>query len=250
MFLLDLIDKDITGKDADAALDAAHITVNKNAVPNDPRSPFVTSGVRMGTPAITTRGLGTETGEIAQLGGWIADVLDDLADDRALPRCAIRSSSSAGASRCTPDRYRAARGALRCTVLSATTPRPRSPIRGWPARVGRCAGVASAWSVANGLRPSRAAELVLPRLIKRDRTREPFDEVKLRSGILRALEKRPVRQRGGGGVARANHPPAALDRRAGNPVPAAGRDGHGRTAQTSTRSRTCALRRSTAASRT
>jgi glycine hydroxymethyltransferase len=79
MFLLDLIDKDITGKDADAALDAAHITVNKNAVPNDPRSPFVTSGVRMGTPAITTRGLGTE--EIALLGGWIADVLDDLADE-------------------------------------------------------------------------------------------------------------------------------------------------------------------------
>ena len=79
MFLLDLIDKDITGKDADAALDAAHITVNKNAVPNDPRSPFVTSGVRMGTPAITTRGLGIE--EIGLLGGWIADVLDDLADE-------------------------------------------------------------------------------------------------------------------------------------------------------------------------
>jgi len=79
MFLLDLIDKDITGKDADAALDAAHITVNKNAVPNDPRSPFVTSGVRMGTPAITTRGLGAA--EIEQLAGWIADVLDDLADE-------------------------------------------------------------------------------------------------------------------------------------------------------------------------
>jgi len=79
MFLLDLIDKDITGKDADAALDAAHITVNKNAVPNDPRSPFVTSGVRMGTPAITTRGLGTA--EIDLLAGWIADVLDDLGDE-------------------------------------------------------------------------------------------------------------------------------------------------------------------------
>jgi glycine hydroxymethyltransferase len=79
MFLLDLIDKDITGKDADAALDAAHITVNKNAVPKDPRSPFVTSGVRMGTPAITTRGLGSA--EIDLLAGWIADVLDDLADE-------------------------------------------------------------------------------------------------------------------------------------------------------------------------
>ena len=78
MFLLDLIRQDITGKDADAALDAAHITVNKNAVPNDPRSPFVTSGIRIGTPAVTTRGFG-ET-EILALGGWIADVLDDIED--------------------------------------------------------------------------------------------------------------------------------------------------------------------------
>lgn len=79
MFLVDLIDRDITGKDADAALGRAHITVNKNAVPNDPRSPFVTSGVRMGTPAITTRGFGT--GEAGQLAGWIADVLDDIGDE-------------------------------------------------------------------------------------------------------------------------------------------------------------------------
>ncbi|MBL8198621.1 MAG: serine hydroxymethyltransferase [Chromatiales bacterium] len=76
MFLLDLIDKDITGKDADAALDRANITVNKNAVPNDPRSPFVTSGVRMGTPAVTTRGF--RAPEIEQLAGWIADILDDI----------------------------------------------------------------------------------------------------------------------------------------------------------------------------
>jgi glycine hydroxymethyltransferase len=76
MFLLDLIDKNITGKDADAALDRANITVNKNAVPNDPRSPFVTSGVRMGTPAVTTRGF--RAPEIEQLGNWIADILDDI----------------------------------------------------------------------------------------------------------------------------------------------------------------------------
>ncbi len=76
MFLLDLIDKDITGKDADAVLDHAHITVNKNAVPNDPRSPFVTSGLRMGTPAITTRGFGAE--EVKTLAVWIADILDDI----------------------------------------------------------------------------------------------------------------------------------------------------------------------------
>jgi len=80
MFLLDLIDKDITGKDGDAVLDAAHITVNKNAVPNDPRSPFVTSGLRMGTPAVTTRGF--RAAEIQQLGGWIADILDDIKDDQ------------------------------------------------------------------------------------------------------------------------------------------------------------------------
>ena len=79
MFLLDLIDKDITGKDADAALDAANITVNKNAVPNDPRSPFVTSGLRMGTPAITTRGFADA--EVTQLAGWIADILEDIGDD-------------------------------------------------------------------------------------------------------------------------------------------------------------------------
>jgi len=79
MFLLDLIDKNITGKDADAVLDRAHITVNKNAVPNDPRSPFVTSGLRLGTPAITTRGFGAD--EVARVTGWIADILDDIADE-------------------------------------------------------------------------------------------------------------------------------------------------------------------------
>ncbi len=80
MFLLDLINKDITGKDADAVLDAAHITVNKNAVPNDPRSPFVTSGLRLGTPAVTTRGF--RATEIRQLTGWIADILDDIKDEQ------------------------------------------------------------------------------------------------------------------------------------------------------------------------
>jgi glycine hydroxymethyltransferase len=79
MFLLDLIDKGITGKDADAVLDGAHITVNKNAVPNDPRSPFVTSGLRLGTPAVTTRGF--RATEIRQLTGWIADILDDIKDE-------------------------------------------------------------------------------------------------------------------------------------------------------------------------
>ncbi len=76
LMLLDLIGKPYTGKDADAALGEAYITVNKNAVPNDPRSPFVTSGLRLGTPAITTRGFGeTETAELTH---WICDVLDSL----------------------------------------------------------------------------------------------------------------------------------------------------------------------------
>jgi glycine hydroxymethyltransferase len=81
MFLVDLIAKEITGKDADAALGRANITVNKNAVPNDPRSPFVTSGLRIGTPAVTTRGF--KEAEISELAGWIADIVDNL-DDEAL----------------------------------------------------------------------------------------------------------------------------------------------------------------------
>jgi glycine hydroxymethyltransferase len=81
LFLLDLIGREYTGKDADAALGRAHITVNKNAVPNDPRPPFVTSGLRIGTPAITTRGFGLE--ESRQVGGLIADVLDGIGDEAA-----------------------------------------------------------------------------------------------------------------------------------------------------------------------
>lgn len=76
LFLLDLIDKDVTGKDAEAALGQANITVNKNSVPNDPRSPFVTSGLRLGTPAITTRGY--VESDTQELGHWICDVLDDI----------------------------------------------------------------------------------------------------------------------------------------------------------------------------
>ncbi|MDN7134839.1 serine hydroxymethyltransferase [Pseudidiomarina terrestris] len=79
LFLVDLIDKDITGKDADAALGRAFITVNKNSVPNDPRSPFVTSGLRLGTPAITRRGF--KQAEAEQVGHWICDVLDNIENE-------------------------------------------------------------------------------------------------------------------------------------------------------------------------
>ena len=79
LFLVSLISKGITGKDLDAALDRANITVNKNAVPNDPQSPFVTSGIRIGTPSITTRGFGTA--EASQVASWICDIIDNMGDE-------------------------------------------------------------------------------------------------------------------------------------------------------------------------
>ncbi len=82
LFLIDLIDKDITGKAAEAALGTAFITVNKNTVPNEPRSPFVTSGLRMGTPAITTRGM--KEAEATELSGWICDILDDIENSEVI----------------------------------------------------------------------------------------------------------------------------------------------------------------------
>ena len=84
LLLVDLTDKNITGKEADAALSSANITVNKNAVPNDTRSPFVTSGLRLGTPAVTTRGF--KEGEITTISGWIADVLDAINDTATIAR--------------------------------------------------------------------------------------------------------------------------------------------------------------------
>ncbi|RXJ73117.1 serine hydroxymethyltransferase [Veronia nyctiphanis] len=82
LFLVDLIEKNITGKEADAALGAANITVNKNSVPNDPRSPFVTSGIRVGTPAITRRGF-TEQ-DAKDLAGWMCDVLENIEDSAVI----------------------------------------------------------------------------------------------------------------------------------------------------------------------
>ena len=79
LFLVSLISKGITGKDLDAALDRANITVNKNAVPNDPQSPFVTSGIRIGTPSITTRGFGKA--EASQVASWICDIIDNMGDE-------------------------------------------------------------------------------------------------------------------------------------------------------------------------
>jgi len=84
LFLLDLVDKNLTGKEAAAALGRANITVNKNSVPNDPQSPFVTSGVRIGTPAVTRRGF--KEAEVLELAGWICDVLDNINYDATIER--------------------------------------------------------------------------------------------------------------------------------------------------------------------
>jgi len=84
LMLIDMIGRDITGKDAEAALGNAHITVNKNAVPNDPRSPFITSGLRIGTPAVTTRGY--LEADCIELTNWICDVLDATGDETVIAR--------------------------------------------------------------------------------------------------------------------------------------------------------------------
>jgi len=91
LFLVDMIGRELTGKDAEAALGKAHITVNKNAVPNDPRSPFVTSGLRIGTPAVTTRGYLEQ--DCIDLANWICDVLDAPADEAVI--AAVREKVTA-----------------------------------------------------------------------------------------------------------------------------------------------------------
>ena len=91
LMLIDMIGKGVTGKDAEAALGKAHITVNKNAVPNDPQKPFVTSGLRVGTPAVTTRGY--QEADCIELANWICDVLDAPADEAVI--AAVRAKVEA-----------------------------------------------------------------------------------------------------------------------------------------------------------
>jgi len=88
LMLVDLTDKGITGKDAEAALGMANITVNKNMVPNDQQSPFITSGLRLGTPAITTRGF--KEAETEEITHWIADILDNLNDQSLISLVKIK----------------------------------------------------------------------------------------------------------------------------------------------------------------
>ena len=84
LMLVDMIGKGVTGKTAEEALGRAHITVNKNAVPNDPQKPFVTSGLRIGTPAVTTRGYMEQ--DCIELAGWMCDVLDAPEDEAVIQR--------------------------------------------------------------------------------------------------------------------------------------------------------------------
>lgn len=93
LFLIDLVNKGVSGKEAEAVLGQANITVNKNTVPNDPRSPFVTSGLRIGTPAITTRGFVQE--DCCQLAAWICNVLDCVADEDKLPQVIAQTKEQA-----------------------------------------------------------------------------------------------------------------------------------------------------------
>ncbi|MGH8473137.1 MAG: serine hydroxymethyltransferase, partial [Gammaproteobacteria bacterium] len=84
LFLIDLVDKGITGKELDAALGGAHITVNKNAVPNDPQPPFVTSGIRIGSPAVTTRGF--KQVECTQVANWICEIIENIKSKAVIER--------------------------------------------------------------------------------------------------------------------------------------------------------------------
>lgn len=84
LFLVDMVEKGLTGKEVDAAIGRAHITCNKNAVPNDPQSPFVTSGIRVGTPSITTRGF--DEADCKQVANWICDIMDNMGDESVIER--------------------------------------------------------------------------------------------------------------------------------------------------------------------
>jgi glycine hydroxymethyltransferase len=84
LFLVDMVEKGLTGKEVDAALGRANITVNKNAVPNDPQSPFVTSGIRIGTPSITTRGF--DENDSKQVANWICDIMDNMGDESVIEK--------------------------------------------------------------------------------------------------------------------------------------------------------------------
>ena len=220
MFLVDLRSKKITGKDAEAALVRAHITVNKNAIPNDPEKPFVTSGIRIGSPAITTRGF-TEI-ECEELAHLIADVLDAPNDEATLTKA---RAGVAALTRMYPVYYaggsnprsyrprkrepgrstrRVRRGddsrahlnathgidAMKCPfcgssetqVIDSRVSEPGDSIR----RRRRCLDCQKRFTTYE------TVELRLPQVVKTNGNRSDFDADKIRVGFARALHKRPV----------------------------------------------------------
>ena len=221
MFLVDLRAKKLTGKDAEASLARAHITVNKNAIPNDPEKPFVTSGIRIGSPAITTRGF-TEI-ECEELGHLIADVLDKPHDD---PTAARVKAGIAVLTTKFPV-YGLDKG--RCQMSDAadvgSLGRAGEPSTGiWhrehadiltvrlrPMKCPFCSSVdtqvidSRVSEAGDSIRRRRRClacqkrfttyenvELRLPQIVKSDGSRADFDERKMRIGFQRALHKRPV----------------------------------------------------------
>jgi len=194
LFLVSFIRQGLTGKDVDAWLGSAYITVNKNSVPNDPQSPFVTSGIRIGTPAITTRGF--NEAEAVDLAGWICDIIDARGDAAAIEQVKADTRGTIQGTRgrlcltlCPFPLYLVS-DSMRCPFCSAPDTKvidSRLANDGDSVRRRR-----ECLTCAERFTTYETAELLLPRMIKRDGSREPFAEDKLRSGFLRALEKRPV----------------------------------------------------------
>ncbi len=200
LFLLDLSDKSMTGKDADAALGKAHITVNKNAVPNDPRPPTITSGLRLGTPASTTRGF-REAGDHA--GGGL-----DHGHRRCQRGCRCRRPRARRSRRAvqalsgisnlsegvTTQRFACEQACMHCPFCEhEETKVTDSRLAGGGAQIRRrreCLACGERFTTFE------SAELVMPLIVKSDQSREPFDEAKLRGGMEKALQKRPVESRG------------------------------------------------------
>ena len=184
LLLVDLRPKQITGKDAEAALGRAQITVNKNAIPNDPEKPAVTSGIRIGSPAITTRGF-TEI-ECEELGHLIADVLEAPSDAATIARVGQRGQGTDG----PVPRLCAASRAMKCPfcgspdtqVVDSRVSEGGDSIR----RRRRCVACRKRFTTYEN------AELRLPQIVKQNGTRADFDVHRIRNGFQRALHKRPV----------------------------------------------------------
>ena len=181
IILVDLRNKEITGKELEKALGDVNITVNKNAVPDDPRSPFVTSGVRLGTPAVTTRGFKEE--EVEKISNWICDVIENHQDISKMDE-------------------------IKNSVIELTTKYPVYNLQMYcPFCQADDTKVIDSRLVADGSQTRRrrscevchsrfttfeTADLALPRVIKSNGERQPFNGSKLKRGMLRALEKRPL----------------------------------------------------------